>query len=86
MKTNKYIFAAVAALIAVSCAKDNIAIVETTEKHIVRTTIEVTTDGLSKADFNLNKDETAYQVTWENEDKVLGRHHMVCGNLFRHHP
>lgn len=71
MKTNKYIFAAVAAIAAISCAKDKTAVVETAGKHIVRTTIEVTTDGLSKADFNLNKDETAYQVTWENGDKVL---------------
>lgn len=71
MKTNKYIFAAAAAFAAISCAKDNTAVVETAEKHIVRTTIEVTTDALTKADFNLNKDETAYQVSWENGDKVL---------------
>lgn len=71
MKTNKYIFAAAAAFAAISCAKDNTAVVETAEKHIVRTTIEVTTDALTKADFNLNKDETAYQVSWENGDKVV---------------
>ncbi len=70
MKTKLFILAAAAAILAVSCNK-----VETDHPsdtpNVVKTTISVTTEALTKADFNQAVANGPYAISWQSGDRIL---------------
>lgn len=70
MKTKLFILATAAAILAVSCNK-----VETDHPsdalNVVKTTINVSTEALTKADFNQAVADGPYAITWQTDDKVV---------------
>ncbi|MBP5538277.1 MAG: hypothetical protein J6X69_00340 [Bacteroidales bacterium] len=74
MKTNYFFMAAAAALLMISCNKEEINHASGGSDPAaggVKSTISVTTEDLTKADFNQTEESGPYKISWQSGDKIL---------------
>ena len=73
MKTNYFFLAAAAALLMFSCSKEelNNASGGSDPADGVKSTIYVSTEDITKADFNQTEADGPYKISWQSGDKIL---------------
>ncbi|MBO7511281.1 MAG: hypothetical protein J6T35_08870 [Bacteroidales bacterium] len=75
MKTNYFFLAAAAALLMISCSKEELNHAsggsDPAAGRSVQSTISVSTEDLTKADFNQTEVDGPYKISWQSGDKLV---------------
>ena len=74
MKTNYFFLAAAAALLMISCSKEELNHASGGSDPAaggVKSTIHVSTEDMTKADFNQTEESGPYKISWEEDDEVV---------------
>lgn len=70
MRTNFFMLAAAVAIFSVSCSKE-VSKDSSDSPRLVKTTINVTSEAMTKADFNQTEERGPYSISWQSGDKVV---------------